>query len=331
MTPHQNTSSLLYSGGEKFREWNQIKSLNLQITNTCNLKCTICDIWQNKEKKSLNIDNIKNIISSKHITQNTDITLTWWETLLHKDIENIFQTIHSHWLQVNTLSTNWTLYTKLKKLLTHLKQNNIPSPNIHISIDWLEEKHDKQRWIPWSFKKSLETIMKLKKQNYQIKIKYTINKHNIWDIKKVFLLSQKLWVDLWLKIIENDTNYTNTRWEIELLNDKEKNEIIKTLSEIYKNKNKYINNLLYYIKTNKLNFECQTPLDNLFIMTNWEVFTCTKYDSIWNICSDNLDDIFHNEKHQKIIETVEKEKCNKCFSPHGAWKGITQPSKKIQK
>ena len=164
-----------------------INSLNLEITDTCNLKCSICDIWQNKEKNSLNLDNIKEIISSKYITLGSDITITWWEPLLHNDIENIFQTIHNRWLKVNTLSTNGTLYEKLEKLLTHLKQNNIPSPNIHISIDWLEEKHDKQRWINWSFKKSLETIVKLKKQGTHIKIKYTITKHNIRDITKVFL------------------------------------------------------------------------------------------------------------------------------------------------
>ena len=304
---------------------NLIKSLNLEIIDICNLKCLMCDIWKNKYWNFLNEKNIDNILKSKYIDKNTDITITWWEPLLYNNIEKLFKYINDLWFQINTLSTNWILYNKLEKLLTFCINNKIKLPNIHISIDWLEKKHDKQRWVILSFKKSINTIIKLKKifKNINIKIKYTITNNNIDDIKKIFSLSQKLWVDISFKMVENDINYTNKINVPELLNNKEKTNIINILESIYKNhSNEYINNLLFYIKNNKLYFKCNTPINNLFIMADWEIYCCTKYNSIWNINSNNIDNILFNEKHNKIIDEIENNNCSKCFSLHWAYKTL---------
>jgi MoaA/NifB/PqqE/SkfB family radical SAM enzyme len=303
---------------------NNIKYLNIEIIDICNLKCNICDIWKNTIKHSITIENLSNIFSSKYINKNTDITITWWEPLLYNNIEKIFLYIYKKWFIVNTLSTNWTLFDKLEKLLIFCLKNNIPLPNIHISIDWLEKIHDKQRWIKGSFKKTFETIIKLKKifKKINIKIKYTISNSNINDINKIYILSKKIWVQISYKIIENDIFYTNKISKPILLTEKEKNNIITILKNIYTTQNKYINNLIYYINNNKLNFKCTTPQENLFIMANWDIFCCTKYNKIWNINSEKIDNIINNNYHKKIIDSVDSKNCSKCYSLHWSYKSI---------
>lgn len=302
-----------------------IKSLNLEIINICNLRCKMCDIWTNKEKNILIIDDLKNLFKSKYIDKNIDITITWWEPFLHEWINNLIQKIYKIWFKVSTISTNWILYEKIYSLLIILRNENIAFPNIHISIDWDEKIHDAQRWIKWSFKKSIETIIKLKKEFEMLnfKLKYTITKSNIESMDFAYNLSKKLWIEISFKIVENDENYTNTKVKPELLNDLEKNIIwIKLLKIYWDNSNSYIKNLLYYLKNNKLNFKCKTPEENLFIMASWEVFPCTKYASIWNLKETNIDEILFNNIHKEIIKKVDENNCSKCFSLHWAYKSI---------
>lgn len=299
-----------------------IKSLNLEIINTCNLNCIMCDIWKNKKANFLKLDSINKILDSKYIEKNTNITITWWEPLLHKDINSIFKEINSRWYTVNTLSTNWTLYKNLDNLLKFCLKNNIVLPNIHISIDWLKNCHDLQRQKEWSFEKSLSTIIKLKKQfrNIDIKIKYTITNKNIEDIIPCFLLSKKLWVNIVFKTVENDNFYTNKIENAILLTENEKLKTIKELEKIYFNENLYINNLIYYLKNQKLNFKCSAPKNNLFIMADSKVFCCTKYSPIWNIQEEILDSIINNKLHINIIKKTKN--CNNCFSLHGSYNSL---------
>lgn len=301
-----------------------IKSLNLEIIDICNLKCKMCNIWENKSPNYLNDEDIENILSSKYINKNIDISITWWEPLLHSGLKKVLERIYALWFQVSTISTNWIMYEKLNNLILFFKANNYKIPNIHISIDWDEKNHDRQRWIEWSYLKSIETIIKLKKEfkNINIKIKYTITNDNIKTINYSFLLSKKLWVDISFKLVENDENYTNKIASPSLPNHTEKEQIYKELTSIYWNENKYINNLLYYIKNNTLNFECKTVEENLFIMANWDVYPCTKYDSIWNIRENSIDDILFNIKHNIIVRKVKNIKCTKCFSLHWSYKSL---------
>jgi molybdenum cofactor biosynthesis enzyme MoaA len=53
-----------------------IKSLNLEIIDICNLQCIMCDIWKNKNPNLLSCEDINNILSSKNIKKNIDITIT---------------------------------------------------------------------------------------------------------------------------------------------------------------------------------------------------------------------------------------------------------------
>lgn len=299
-----------------------VKFLNIEIINICNLQCKMCDIWRNKNANFISDKEINDIFSSSYIPKDIDITITWGEPFLHPKIQEIFHQVHDLWYQINTISTNGMMLEKSQDLLKYLKQHKIPFPQFHISIDGLEEIHEKQRGINWCFKRSIGCISALRKQWIRVKIKYTITKTNIQDIYHCYKLAESLGVDIGFKIVENDENYTNRVGSPNLLSDKEKFLIYKILSKIYKTWDIYMENLLFYIKNDTLPFACKTPHTNMFIMANGNVYPCTKYKSIWNIREDSFNNICNNHIHKNIIQTVEKNKCSKCFSPHGAYKTV---------
>lgn len=282
----------------------------------------MCDIWKNHDQDIISVNDINNIFTEKVIPKDTDITITWWEPLLHKDIKAIIKQINDLGYSVNTISTNWILLKKIEDLLTFLEENSIEIPQFHISIDGLEKTHEFQRGTPGSFKKSINTIKELSQKWIRVKMKYTITKDNIRDIIPCKKLAEKLWVDITFKIVENDENYTNRSANPNLLSAKEKLLILKILNHLYPEKDTYIENLLFYIEKSILPFECKTPHTNMFIMANGDVYPCTKYESIWNIKENSLADIYRNTIHTNIVKYVEKHKCSKCFSPHWSYKSL---------
>lgn len=300
-----------------------LKSINFEIIDICNLKCSMCDIWKNTKMNILSVSDFEKILDCKNIWTDTDICLTWWETLLNPELKEIFLLFKNKWLSINTISTNWVMYEKLEELLMYCIYKDVELPHIHISIDWLEKIHDMQRWVIWSFKKSIDTIILLKKtfKNINIKVKYTITKNNISDIKKAYALSQKLWVSIDFKAVEYDEFYTNRLSKPDLLDEIDKLKVISILRKIYQN-SLYWNNLIHYLEYWKLRFKCTTPNYNLFVMANWDTYCCTRYQSIWNLKTENLDDIFYNQKHREIISYVDSNNCSKCFSLHGAFKSV---------
>ncbi len=302
-----------------------ISSLNLEIIDICNLQCRICDIWKNKTKHILLPQEIEKILDDIKDKKDLDITITGGEPFLHPDIHEVFLRIHKKWNRIHTISTNWILKKKVLHLLEFCVENSIAFPSIHISIDWYEKNHDLQRGIKWAFKKSIDTIISIKKQYplISIKIKFTITNDNIIDIEKMFHLASRLWVLIAFKPVQNDQFYTNKINTPLLLDKKNQALVVHILNGLYlKEDNEYVSHLLYYLKFNRLLFRCATIEKSIFIMANGDIFPCTNYPSIGNIREQPLSEIIWNKKHQEIHKQVLENNCQKCFSPHWSYKTI---------
>lgn len=297
-----------------------IKMIDVWLINFCNLKCTHCDIWKNKDLNDniLNSKDIDNILNSEKLSKCEDFNFTWWEPFLHPNINEIYEKFLIKWKNVSTISTNLITQKKIINFLNYLKSKWLKFPRFNVSIDWMEKNHDLQRWIEWSFNKTIKNILLLKDlfPNLKIKIKFTISNSNIEDIENIHLLAEKLDLKIWIKIIEYDKNYTNKFWKPNLLTKKNKNIIIEKIDKIYRFKSEYIKSLIYFLENKKLNFHCFTPKNFLFIFWNWDCHTCSFLGKIWNIKKQNIDDIIFNEKHQKLIKKVETTKCHKCLNNH---------------
>ncbi len=86
------------------------------------------------------------------------------------------------------ISTNGTLITKEKA--KQLKE--IGLSYVGISLDGLEETHDKFRGVKGSFKKAMQAIEHCQEAGIKVGLRFTINKRNVDDIPGIFdLLEEK--------------------------------------------------------------------------------------------------------------------------------------------
>ncbi|MCK4881400.1 MAG: radical SAM protein, partial [Candidatus Omnitrophica bacterium] len=85
----------------------KIENVNLEITDACNLRCTMCDIWKEKKNNYFTAGMINDIFSSDVLSEAVDVTLTGGEVFLHPELFSLVERIqHFRPKGIRTLSTN---------------------------------------------------------------------------------------------------------------------------------------------------------------------------------------------------------------------------------
>ena len=302
-----------------------IKNINIAITNKCNLKCIMCEIWKEKKQIDISLSNIKKIFQSRFLDKNLNITLTGGEPFLHEKLPEITEIIlknNKHSLK--TISTNGALTEDILKYLNRF-QTLLPKDfSLHISLDGINI-HDKQRGK--SLKNILRTIKLIKKRYpfINIKIKFTITPLNYSDLIPTYEFCKENNIDFRLKLVEYIKNYTNKYENKEFkFTNLSKRKITKDLLKIYREKVKFDKKNAEFIKRtieklfNKYDgIYCKVPFERIFVMSNGNVYSCLYYDKIGNLNEEILDNIWTSEKVELIKNDVIYKKCNKCVSYHG--------------
>ena len=294
----------------------KITNAVISVTNKCNSKCEMCNIWKSDNKDSLIPQDFLKLPSTLK-----DINITGGEPFLRTDIVEIVENICKVNPKVKLcFSSNGFLTKKITKDLIKIQKIN-PKISISLSLDGIGEMHSNIRGIDNAYQKVLDTVESLQSNGISaIRFAFTISKHNISHLSQVYDLSQKLNIELTASLVHNSDNYYNIQTNqlpefLEL--EKHLNYII--LQENKSNnprrllRNYYFKGILDYAKTQKRPLKCYAIDNSFFMDANGDVFPCNILTKkIGNIKTNTLDSILNPEKineSQKICLN-----CNKCWT-----------------
>lgn len=159
------------------------------MTQRCNLKCVHC------YARSEDISYENELTHEQSIAMIDDLAdfgvpvllFSGGEPLTHPRLVEYAQYAVKKGMRA-VISTNGTLITKEKAKT--LKE--IGLSYVGISLDGLEETHDKFRGVKGSFKKAMAAIENCKEAGIKVGLRFTINKRNVKDIPGIFdLLEEK--------------------------------------------------------------------------------------------------------------------------------------------
>jgi len=108
----------------------------IDVIDTCNLACPYC-FGPVNSKKRMSLSQVESKLdkSSKYVV------LTWWEVLLHPEIEDIIKLVYNKWKKI-IFHTNWILLNK-----EFLDRNKKFLYRINLPIDSnIPEINEKTRW-----------------------------------------------------------------------------------------------------------------------------------------------------------------------------------------
>lgn len=313
---------------KKYKESEYIKhtlvDLFWECTLTCNAKCKHCGSSAEKRKYEgeLSTEEIKTAF--KQIANDMDaskilINVTGGEPLTREDLCDVMEyatnELGFHWgMTTNGILLNDTNIEKLKKA-------NMET--ISISIDGLEETHNKFRGVPGSYKTIIENIKRLKQANFvkHIQVTTVFHKDNINELEELYNVMLGLNLNSWRLVSMDPIGRANENNEL-LLDGKE----IKKLLDFIKTKKKEKKLELTYGCPGFLGMEyekevrnhyfyCKTGINVASILYNGDLFVCPnvprrKEFIQGNIRTNNFKEVWDNK--YKEFRKSDRTKCDDC-------------------
>ncbi len=308
------------------------------VTARCNSQCKMCFYWKNietqRERKELTIEEIKKI--AKSYKKLTYLTISGGEPSLRKDLPEIVESFYnSNKVPFITITTNGLMPSiitnHIKRMLETCKKAFFTIP---LSLDGIEEDHDKIRGVEGSFKKTLETYKSLRElksefNNFAIDVNTVVSSYNEDKIEKIFdYVNQNL--DIRNHGICFARGNTPTR-EAKNLRINRLKEILGYIENLKRSQNKkkgildktfdavsmYTNEIaLKEIKTNKMPIKCLSGKKMVVINEIGEVSPCEILDQKSGSLRENDYDILKvlkTDQAKKIRKLIKNGNCNCTF------------------
>lgn len=312
---------------EQDRKNHELIDLFWECTLTCNANCKHCGSSAEKKKYDgeLTTEEIKNTF--KQIANDMDaskilINVTGGEPLVRKDLCEVMEfatnELGFHW----GMTTNGILLTE--ENIQKLKKANMET--VSISIDGLEETHDKFRGVPNSYQTIIENIKKLKQAGFvkHIQVTTVFHKENIDQLEELYQVMLGLGLDSWRLVSMDPIGRANENNDL-LLDGKEMKRLLDFVKSNKNNKELELTygcpgflGLDYEKEVRKHYFYCRTGINVASILYNGDLFVCPNVPRIkrliqGNIRTDNFKDVWDNKyKEFRSKDRTKSDKCEKC-------------------
>jgi len=164
--------------------------VNFPITDNCNSKCRMCNVWKDKSENELSSIEIEKLFSNKLFFKVKHLGISGGEPTLRKDLIDCIVAILNALPKLKSLSitshgfhpTKWERH--LPKIMAICAERKVFF-KLNVSVDGIGELHEEVRRIDGGWKKVIETINIAKANKVPIQIQCTVSKHNIFGVNEV--------------------------------------------------------------------------------------------------------------------------------------------------
>ncbi len=291
-----------------------------QYTDTCNSRCTMCNIWKKEPKDELRPEELEKIFKDPLFSRLRWVNLTGGEPFLRKDIVETVKLISTlPKLEGIAIPSNGFLTEKIvkdaKDILKILPKDQFLS--ITLSIDGFEKTHDEIRGVPGAYKKVTETLRRLKEiknPNFNVGIQPTIMKKNLGEIEEFYNEMKKTTKSIGFAVMLESEGYYGNMGSEAKLNKQDKLKIADFLKKTLKDDPQYgfyYSKLIEMFKTGKRGFGCLAGYLTLYMNPYGDLYPCPVLSSVMRYNFGNVKDSKWFTKN--IKRPLESEPiCEKC-------------------
>lgn len=174
-------------------ETQRLSSLPILLLNVhehCNCRCVMCDIWQRKEGKELDLDELARHRESILRLGVRQVVLTGGEPLLHRNFERLCRILKGCGVRITLLTTGLLLAQRAEQIAKGTDE-------IIVSIDGPEEVHDRIRRVKGAFRLVREGVRRVREFRPEMFIhgRSTVQKTNHALLRKTVADAKTLRLD----------------------------------------------------------------------------------------------------------------------------------------
>jgi MoaA/NifB/PqqE/SkfB family radical SAM enzyme len=322
---------------------------NFAVTYRCDGRCTTCNIWKSPPGDELTLDEIRGFFQENRglFREVESIQLTGGEPFLRDDFPEIIEAIDkcingcTFWVPTNGLSPELILEST-ERALAKLRTGNL---GVSVSIDGLEETHDRQRGIKGSHRLAHEAVKKLSdlkktKPKMILSVGMTLTPENLKEAPIVQRDAYKRGADFSLRPMNvSDIYYKNDDFGTTY----DKDVLYKTLRAVAKNALdqhgalrslttlRYLAGVQEYIETEgRRTTPCHACTESFFLDPYGDVYPCIVMNSrLGNIREKPFSEIWESEKAAETRKRISELDCPRCWVECEAYReiGRTLPEK----
>lgn len=214
-----------------------IKNATVLVTNKCNSRCIMCNIWKTKtSEREMSVADYEKLFSRKEFRQIEDLNISGGEPTLREDVYEIIDVMLKNMPKVHMffLSTNGTNPEKIRDLFLRYSKI-IKDTYVCVSIEGNRETNNKVRGVD-SYDSAIKTIKLCKEANSNIHsiISMTLtainsNEESLHHIKKIAEETKSTYT--FRQAWKNDTYYHNCDNEQLNMSEEQKNTVINFMEK----------------------------------------------------------------------------------------------------
>ena len=273
--------------------------VHFEVTMRCNARCGFCDYWKTDPKAKAT--ELKSFVDAAKFFNPMMITYTGGEPTLRRDLEDIVSAVdRAVRVQYSTIITHGGM-------LTPERAKSLWDAGIHqfnISLDYLDERHDRARGIPGLTAKIFKTVEGMRALGVNaIRFNTVIRDSNLDQLMAIVLRGQEMGVAVNFScytdskngnrddLIERDRISNLENAIAELLAFKRKNRGVITNSDYY------LEQIPRYVR-GEITEPCQSGIRTIHVDPTGHVKRCPD---------------FSPDFHWKDFKKYEPIQCNECF------------------
>jgi len=273
--------------------------LSIEVTKRCNAKCSFCNYYKENIPETM-LDYSSIVQKVKPIV----VSITGGEPLVRLELEDILQSIRSvdSLVYINMISNGAAMTVERAKSL-----HSLGLDSVCFSLDYIGEKHDKNRAIPGLYNKIINLIPSLKTIGFDnIAFNTVIMDDNLDHIIEIINLAKNL------EIKVNFSSYSDLKTDdktklVKLDNLKKLDDLIYYLldfkkydkSKTIKSSNYYLKNIAGFFRGEKIS-GCKAGLYWILLTPDGKVKRCSEKEAVVDI-------------ENYSLKTFNKTNCTDCW------------------
>ncbi|WP_422105129.1 polysaccharide pyruvyl transferase family protein [Winogradskyella sp.] len=305
--------------------------LNLNIIDSCNSKCTMCNIWKQKEELEITPQQLETVLRDPLFSELKYVGVTGGEPTLREDLPEIYSAIIEAVPTIRGLSiiTNaiedHDVLDRIKKIKAICDEKQVHFAAM-VSIDGVGKVHDQVRGVKGNFETAIK-VFKYLEDELKIPTSFgcTISKINAWDADDLLYYAKKNNMYGRFRIAETINRlYNHNRGKVirnfdadetyNLLLFFEKLKVTYEKNKTFKRTYSSIQNMLQ--GGNRL-IGCPYHNDGIVLGSKGQISYCApKSKEIGNGVESSALDIYKKNFQEK--ERIIKEHCNDCIHDYHA-------------
>ena len=313
------------------------------VTDRCQSRCIMCNIWQKPPADELSTAEIEKFFARNN--RFSWINLTGGEIFLRNDIVDIFHSIARHCssLYLLNFATNGLLTKDIVSGIREiLERTCIPKLMVTVSLDGPPEMHDHIRGVPGSWNRAVETFQQLKNMRsnrFSVYFGYTLQEANLHLFQQTVSavkhkMEESSYDDFHVNIAQvsghyyGNTDFQGTAVPLEsvrLLAKFSAARTKKVFDPVMALERTYQRLAEVYLTSGKTPLPCQAAAASFFLDASGTVYPCTGFSAPIGSLRDNdfdLQRIWNSPERRKVRKDVCEGACPHCWTPCEAYQTI---------